>query len=138
MSGGQWPRSPNLSSNATFWEMMMAQQVPSPSTLKESVETASEQNESIGYNSTGFTQMTEGGYADNLVAVGERLIQRGETYEAVSEQLDKNPDILTLEDLVFRSLHGRLWGLAESTLELEKARVEAWETEIGHQRWSPP
>ena len=116
----------------------MAQQVPSPSTLKEAVETVIEQNKSIGYNPTRFTQMTEGGYADNLVAVCERLIQRGETYEAVSEQLDKHPDILTLEDLIFHSLHGRLWGLAESTLEMAKARVEAWDIEIGHQRWSPP
>ena len=79
----------------------MAQRVPSPSTLKEAVETVIEQNKSIGYNPTRFTQMTEGGYADNLVAVCDRLVQRGETYEAVSGQLDKHPDILTLEDLYF-------------------------------------
>ena len=75
---------------------MMAQKIPSPSTLKEAVETVIDQNKSIGYNPTRFTQMTQGGYADNLIEVCDRLIQRGETYEAVSDQLENHPDILTL------------------------------------------
>ena len=117
---------------------MMAQKIPSPSTLKEAVETVIDQNKSIGYNPTRFTQMTQGGYADNLVEVCDRLIQRGETYEAVSDQLENHPDILTLEDLIVHSPRGREWGLDESTIEMAKARVEAWDIEVGRQRWFPP
>ena len=42
------------------------------------------------------------------------------------------------EDLIVHSPHGREWELAESTIEMAKARVEAWDIEVGLQRWSPP
>ena len=116
----------------------MAQRTPSPVSLREAVETVVDQNKSIGYNPTRFTRMTQGGYADNLVEVCDRLIRRGETYEAVSDQLENHPDILTLEDLIVHSPHGREWGLAESAIEMAKARVEAWDIKGGLQRWSPP
>ena len=116
----------------------MAQRTPSPVSLREAVETVIDQNKSIGYNPTRFIQMTQGGYAGNLGEIRDRLIQRDETYQALSGQLDNHPDILTLEDLIVHSPHGREWGLAEPTIVMAKARVEAWDIEVGLQRWSPP
>ena len=116
----------------------MAQQTPAPSTLKEAVETVIAQNKNVGYNPTRFTQMTQSGHADNLTEVCDRLIQRGETLEAVSSQLGNHPDILTLEDLIAHSPRGKEWGLDESTIEIAKARVETWDIEVGHQRWCQP
>ncbi len=116
----------------------MAQQVPTPTTLGDAVVEVISQNTCIGYTPTRFIQMTEGGNADNLVEICNRLIQSGATYEAVSNQLNSHPDILTLEDLIVHSPHGRKWGLSESTIETAKARVEAWDNEVGMQRWLPP
>ena len=116
----------------------MAQETPAPSTVKEAVETVIAQNKSIGYNPARFIQITQGGYANDLIEVCDRLIQRGETLDAVSSQLDKHPDILTLEDLIVHSPHGKEWGLDESTIEISKARVETWDIEVGHQRWYRP
>lgn len=112
-------------------------QVPSPVTLKDAVETVISQNQSIQYNPTRFIQVTGGGYAANLVDVCNRLIQKGETFEALSPQVQRRPDTLTLEDLVVHSNHGREWGLDESTVETARARVEAWDMEVGTPRWSP-
>ena len=116
----------------------MAQQVPAPTMLRDAVMEVVRQNISIGYTPTRFIQMTEGGNANNLVDICDRLIQNGETYNAVSSQLNSHPDILTLEDLVVRSSHGRKWGLDEATVEMAKARVVAWDKEVGRQRWRHP
>ncbi len=113
----------------------MAQKAPAPSTVKEAVGTVIAQNKSVGYNPARFIQITQGGYANDLIEICDRLIQRGETLDAVSNQLGNYPDILTLEDLIVHSPHGKEWGLDESTIEIAKARVETWDIEVGHQRW---
>ena len=113
----------------------MAQQTPCPVSLREAVETVIQQNRSIGYRPTRFIQMTEGGNADNLPEICDRLIQNVETYNAVSSQLNRHPDILTLEDLIVHSTHGGDWGLDEMTVDTAKARVEGWDKEAGHRRW---
>ena len=113
----------------------MRQRIPAPITLHDAVVEVIVQNKSIGYNPTRFTQMTQGGHANDLIEVCDRLIQRGETLEAVSSQLGNHPDILTLEDLIVHSPRGKEWGLDGSTIEIAKARVETWDIEVGHQRW---
>ena len=115
----------------------MTLQVPSPVTLQDAVETVISQNQSIRYNPARFIQITQGGYAANLVDVCNRLIQKGETFEALSPQVHRRPDTLTLEDLVAHSNHGGEWNLDESTVEVARARVEAWDREVGTPRWSP-
>ena len=113
----------------------MAQQTPCPVSLREAVETVIQQNRSIGYTPTRFIQMTEGGNADNLPEICDRLIQNVETHDAVSSQLSRHPDILTLEDLIVHSTHGGDWGLNEMTLDTAKARVDGWDKEAGQRRW---
>ena len=116
----------------------MPQETPSPVSLREAVVTVIEQNKGIGYIPTRFTQMTEGGHAENLLDICDRLIQSGATYEAVSSQLNRYPDTLTLEDLIVHSIHGGGWGLDEMTVKTARARVEGWDREVGQQRWRHP
>ena len=110
----------------------MAQQVPSPTMLRDAVMEVVRQNISIGYTPTRFIQMTEGGNANNLVDICDRLIQNGETYNAVSSQLNSHPDILTLEDLVVRSSHGRKWELGEH----DRGNGEGTGRGVGQGGWS--
>ena len=93
------------------------------------------QNVSIHYRPIRFIQVTQEGYADNLVEVCNRLIQKGETFDALSPQVISCPETLTLEDLIIHSPHGKEWGLDESTVEVAAARAEAWDKEVGRQRW---
>ena len=116
----------------------MAQQTPCPVSLREAVETVIQQNRSIGYTPTRFIQMTEGGHAENLPGICDRLIQSGATYEAVSNQLNRYPNTLTLEDLIVHSTYGRGWMLDEMTVETAKARVKGWDREVGQRRWHHP
>ncbi len=111
--------------------------IPSPMTLRDAVEEVIRQNVSIGYNPSRFRKETKAGYADNLVRVCDRLIQKAETFEALYPQVLRRPDTLTLEDLVVHSRHGREWGLEELTVRTAEARVEAWDQATGQTRWIP-
>jgi hypothetical protein len=64
------------------------------------------------------------------------MIQAHHTLDVLHEAVVKFADLLTLEDLVFRSLNGRDWELDESTIVYAEARVELLDKQVGYQRWS--
>ena len=113
----------------------MTLQIPTPVTLRDAVQEVISQNVSINYQPSRFIQETQDGYAENLVEVCNRLVQKGETFEALSPQVIRHPETLTLEDLIVHSPHGKGWDLDESTVEISVALVEAWDKEVGRQRW---
>ena len=95
-------------------------------TLRDAVEEVIRQNFSIGYHPRRFGQETKAGYADNLIEICNRLVQKPETFEALHPQVMRRPDTLTLEDLIVLSPHGKKWGLNETTIRTAEARAEAW------------
>ncbi len=114
----------------------MTLQIPNPVTLRDAITEVIRQNSEVGYRATRFSQATLGGNAVNIVPVCNDMIQAHHTLDVLHEAVVKFADLLTLEDLVFRSLNGRDWELDESTIVYAEARVELLDKQVGYQRWS--
>ncbi len=113
----------------------MTSPVPNPSVLSDAVREIIRQNKAVGYNPTRFIAATKEGAADNLVAVCTNLILKPETHEWLQKAVEANPSILTLEDLVTHSAHGREWGFSEEAVDIAEARSLHLDTAVGFQRW---
>ena len=103
--------------------------LPQPKTLKEAVENVINSNKKDGYPPTRFIQATEAGTADDLKAVCERLIVRGETVEYLDKALRRFPTLFTLEDFVAR--FGKGWGFSDEVISHAKARVNYFDKVAG-------
>lgn len=114
---------------------LMPQQVPAPTTLRDAVRQVICQNVKVGYPPNRFRNATLNGEADNLVDVCNSLVESPETLHILMDAVGKFPDLLTLEDLVVYSPHGKCWGI---NAELAAARVETLDRSVGHQRWCSP
>jgi hypothetical protein len=91
-------------------------------------------NRSDGYTPTRFIQVTEDGYADDLLDRCAKLIEKGETLEYLASALQRYPTLLTLEDFVAR--FGAGWGLPDTTLEAAKARESYFDQLANGPRYS--
>ena len=110
--------------------------VPLPTTLREAVVQVINQNASIGYRPSRFIQVTQGGYAEKLAEACDALIRKGETFETLQTQIQRDPTTLTLEDLIVHSPYSRNWDLEIFTVDTAVARVEAWDKLVGKSRWT--
>ena len=108
--------------------------LPAVTTLQEAVEQVINSNQRDGCVPTRFIQTTEHGRASNLLAVCERLIQKGETVENLEDALRKFPTLLTLEDFVSRFGDG--WGFSRTTVYIAKQRVSYFDQIAGDTRYS--
>lgn len=90
--------------------------------LREAVIRVIEQNKSRGYLPARFIQMTENGYAQNLAQACENLLTSPNAFEQVERAIRNDPELLTLEDEIAKSLNG--FGLSNAAVEQARARVE--------------
>jgi hypothetical protein len=114
----------------------MSSQLPSPGNLEEATQEVILQNKSVGYIPTRFIGATQEGYAPNLVQVCTNLIHSDGAVQALLEAIPRYPGLLTLEDLVIRSKHGKEWGFDPVTTERAEATVQLLDRLAGYQRWS--
>jgi hypothetical protein len=70
--------------------------------LGKAVERVVTSNRKDGYLPTRFIQITEGGYAGDLLERCARVIEKGETLQYLEIALQRFPTLLTLEDFVSR------------------------------------
>ena len=114
----------------------MAEQLPSPATLREAVESVIEQNTRIGYRPTRFIGAVSSVGDTELVRVCTDLISSPTALEALEKAVVKYPDLLTLEDLIFGSIYGSQWGFEQSALDQAKASVRWFDRCVRRKRWS--
>jgi hypothetical protein len=76
--------------------------LPQVDGLRKAVEWVITSNRDDGYLPTRFIQITEGGYADDLLERCARLIENGETPRDLETALQRFSTLLTLEDFVSR------------------------------------
>ena len=113
----------------------MTTQLPSPKTLKEAVQAVIEQNQSVGYRPGYFISATQEGYADNLIQVCTNLIYSDTAVEALQSAVSRYSIVITLEDFIVRSEHGRGWGFDEESVRQAEATVQLLDQQFGCQRW---
>ncbi len=114
----------------------MTMKLPGPVDLESAVAEVIQQNVELGYSPTRFSQKVRGKKGNDLVRACTELITSDSAVEALEKALGKYPNLLTLEDLVVRSLHGREWGIDEETFERASASVKWFDTVLGTRRWS--
>ena len=114
----------------------MPSKIPAPRTLTEAVIEVVQQNISMGYRPIRFINATGEGYAPNLFEVCVGLIHSPDAIGAMLDAVPQYPGLLTLEDRVINSEHGREWGFDPATIEQAEASVELFDQLSGSQRWS--
>ena len=111
--------------------------IPNPPSLKAAVGEVVRQNQAMGYNPTRFIRSTTVDAERELVMVCDNLVRSDSAFEAIWNAVTGDyPELLTLEDLIVHSRHGKSWGLTESTITEAKFRVECLDKVTGHQRWA--
>ena len=110
----------------------MPQQVTVPTTLRDAVRHVICQNVKAGCQPNRLRNATLNGEADDLVDVCNRMVENLDTLHFLIDEVRSVPNLLTLEDLVVYSPHGKNWGI---NAELAVARVETLDKSVGHQRW---
>jgi hypothetical protein len=108
--------------------------LPTPPTLSAAVSLVIESNREDGYTPTRFIQVTQEGFAPNLLAVCSRLINKGEILEWLERALASHPMLLTLEDFV--CLRGTEWGFDAATIQMACARATHFDRIAGGTRYS--
>ena len=114
---------------------MTPKPLPNPLLLQEAVSEVIRQNKRIGYVPTRFIGEPQEGYASNLVQVCTKLIHSDSAVEALQAAIFRYPGLLTLEDLVAESNHGRDWGFDEESVERARATVQLLDDSAKCQRW---
>ena len=116
----------------------MTNRVPNPATLRDAVEEVIQQNRDLHYPYLGrFIQKVGGKEGNALRQACEELIENPSAPEVMGKSPKAYSSLLTLEDLVVHSQHGKEWDIPDSTIEVAEAKVELWDKEVGYQRWSP-
>jgi hypothetical protein len=106
--------------------------LPTPPTLSAAVQLVIESNHEDGYTPTRFIQVTQEGFAPNLLAVCRRVINKGEILEWLERALASHPMLLTLEDFV--CLRGTEWGFDAATIQMACARATHFDRIAGGTR----
>ena len=113
----------------------MTTQLTSPGTLKEAVQAVIKQNQSVGYNPGYFISATKAGCAANLVQACTKLIYSDTALETLQDAVSRYSIVLTFEDFIVRSEHGRGWGFDEESVRYAEATVQLLDQQFGCQRW---
>ena len=114
----------------------MPNHLPTPTTLRDAVETVIVQNTEIGYTPTRFIMAVRRVEDTGLVKVCTELICNPATLEALEKALDSYPNLLTLEDLLVGSTYGQDWEFGQDALDQAIARTQWFDKRVGYQRWS--
>ena len=107
--------------------------MPQADSLHQAVQIVIASNRSDGYPPTRFIQVTEGGYADNLLELCNRLIEKGETLQYLESAFGRFPTLLTLEDFVSR--FGVGWGFSSTAVAAAKDRAAYFDQLVGGSRY---
>ncbi len=108
--------------------------LPIVNKLSDAVRVVIDSNRNDGYTPSRFIQVTEDGEAQDLHAICEKLIVKGETLEYLEKALLKYPTLLlTLEDFIVR--FGPTWGFSNEAVEAARARVVFFDRLAGGQRY---
>jgi hypothetical protein len=94
--------------------------LPEVKTLQDAVIAVISNNKKCGYNPTRFIQLTEGGFASDLLHRCERLMMSEGDSETLERAVREHPGMLLLEDFIVPQ--GREWGFSEEAVR----RAEAW------------
>lgn len=105
---------------------MAEKRVANPVTLREAVQEVIRQNVSVGYNPRDFIEVTESGYAEDLVTRCTSLVNSPEALSWVFRGVETHSEFLALEDLIVLSIHGREWGFDDATVMEANDRSEAF------------
>lgn len=108
--------------------------LPTPQTLSAAVRLVIESNREDGYTPTRFIQVTQEGFAPNLLTVCSKLINKGEILEWLEKALASHPMLLTLEDFV--CVRGSEWGFDAATIQMACARATHFDHIAGSTRYS--
>ncbi len=107
--------------------------MPHAHNLREAVQLVIASNRSDGYPPTRFIQVTEEGYADDLLERCTRLIEKGETLEYLDSAFQRFPTLLTLEDFVSR--FGTDWGFPSTAIAAAQDRAAYFDQLVGGPRY---
>ena len=113
----------------------MTTQLTSPGTLKAAVLAVIKQNQSVGYNPGYFISATKAGCAANLVQACTKLIYSDTAAEYLQTAVSKYSIVLTIEDFIVKSEHGRKWGFDEESVRYAEATVQLLDQISRCQRW---
>ena len=112
--------------------------IPNPRNLRAAVAEVIRQNKAIGYNPPRFFQKTDVETESELISACDDLLLSDSAFAAIWVAVKGNyRELLTLEDLVVHSRHGKNWNLGESSINMAEYRVECLDQALGHQRWGP-
>lgn len=107
--------------------------LPAVDNLKTAVGEVIASNTADGYPPTYFLRATLGGHAPDLLARCTALIMKPETFDILTDAVQRFPTLLTLEDFVAR--HGAAWGFRGDVIEQSAARATHFDNIAGEQRY---
>lgn len=112
----------------------MPRPLPNVQSLPDAVRSVIASNVADGYTPTRFAGVTQDGTAPNLVDVCRKLINDPATLEWIEGELEKFPNLLTIEDFVCRQ--GASWGFDQATIEMACARAVRFDQVAARTRYA--